>query len=538
MLTSSFELTVRPPGLPREVEEQADITLPMQLPEGTAERISCHVHLSHDDLGEVELSLVSPSGTVIPLGLGGASNEQWGTWTTQREGDGMAALLEEPVGGTWGVRYLDQTPGGSGLLHDVRISVVVDSPSSVRVDGSLVAEGPASGRRLVVDHLRVSYLDVDDQLPRDFRTAWCREECGQRAFAECRDLDCHPNQEVCRDDGPADDGVACLGGRCLDGACCVPATCLGLGPGACGQRDDGCGGTAQCGGCGEGEGCNQHGRCAPVCSGVACPDHPGGWPAACNFRGHCEYTPADDPTAAEIWVPAGTFSMGAPADEWNFGESEGPVHDITFALGFLVGKYEVTVQRYQACRDAEVCDEPLAGEDQLEWGVNSVDNGRAAHPQSNLTQGQAAAYCAWIGGRLPSEAEGEYAASGPRHHLWPWGDGPDADCLHAVSYQVGDACDDPGSRPVGSVPTGASFVGALDMAGNIYEWVADCWHASYEDAPADGSAWDEDCLDGGVVLRGGGWFNGRGGQRTAKRLTFPAARRSVYFGARCVRDLP
>jgi len=87
------------------------------------------------------------------------------------------------------------------------------------------------------------------------------------------------------------------------------------------------------------------------------------------------------------------------------------------------------------------------------------------------------------------------------------------------------------------MPAGASWVGGLDMCGNVDEWVEDCWHDSYEGAPADGSAWTVDCGGENRPGRGGAWWEsfGRG---TADRVGWRPDYRSGGLGARCARDLP
>jgi formylglycine-generating enzyme required for sulfatase activity len=129
-------------------------------------------------------------------------------------------------------------------------------------------------------------------------------------------------------------------------------------------------------------------------------------------------------------------------------------------------------------------------------------------PVVMVTWHGAAAYCEWAGGRLPTEAEWEYAARGPKGNLYPWGDAPPTCDL--ANY--GDC-----SRVLvqaGSRPAGASWCGALDMAGNVWEWVAD-WFGSYSGlaqenptGPASGDV---------PVLRGGGWHSPRRELRAAYR---------------------
>jgi len=147
--------------------------------------------------------------------------------------------------------------------------------------------------------------------------------------------------------------------------------------------------------------------------------------------------------------------------------------------------------------------------------------------------------------RLPSEAEWEYAAKGPVHRRYPWGDLPEPTCtnltaqLNEPDTQAGYGCWSGGTAPVGSKPTGSSWSGALDMAGNVFEWVEDCWHTSYAgEPPLDGSAWVADCVGSNRVLRVYGFNAPEDGMRAASRYWNPPDRRFAMFGARCARSLP
>jgi len=286
--------------------------------------------------------------------------------------------------------------------------------------------------------------------------------------------------------------------------------------------------------------CDGEREAVVTCGETDCPPHPERWPVECNPQGHCEYTPADDPLAAEIWVPPGTFPMGSPEGEADREAAEGPVHDVTFARGFLIGKHEVTVAQYEACPG---CSAPSVAD----WpgpGLNTVDNGRENHPQNGLQWQQAAYYCTWRGMRLPTEAEWEYAAKGPAHRRYPWGDAPEPTCANDTAVfneaggEAGDGCGNGGTAPVGSRPAGASWSGALGVAGNLLEWVEDCWHASYAGAPADGSPWLTDCEGEGnlsAVTRGGSFRTVGTGIRVAARALRNFHARVAYYGARCVR---
>ena len=128
-----------------------------------------------------------------------------------------------------------------------------------------------------------------------------------------------------------------------------------------------------------------------------------------------------------------------------------------------------------------------------------------------LTWFEAEAYAAWRGGRLPTEAEWEYAARGPKSTVYPWGDAFDreeANVLNSVAPQ-----------PVGSYPTGASWVGAEQLSGNVWEWVA---------GTGD---------DGWVTVRGGSYLDHEWGVRASRALDADPARATDTTGFRIAIDV-
>ena len=292
------------------------------------------------------------------------------------------------------------------------------------------------------------------------------------------------------------------------------------------------------------------GDACEACGGVPCPQLPG-YAVTCNERDHCEYVLAALSGTWQEWdawilVPAGSFLMGSPVTEGGHMANEEPIHTVAFAEGFLLAKYEIVVEQYEMCVAAGQCTPGSTVDGELNgWGLNTSANGRSDHPQNGLTWQQAKAFCGWVapGGRLPSEAEWEVAAVGAQHHKYPWGDGPEPECSSDVAVfnelgtTVGYGCGAGGTWPVGSKVGGVSAVGALDIAGNVWEWVQDCQHNDYDGAPADGTEWATGCSSYRTI-RGGSFYNSATYLRSARREFVNAATRVANSGARCVRPLP
>jgi formylglycine-generating enzyme required for sulfatase activity len=240
------------------------------------------------------------------------------------------------------------------------------------------------------------------------------------------------------------------------------------------------------------------------------------------------------------WVTlcGGTFDMGAPtADEY-------PVHSVTVPT-FEIMSTEVTVAQYGQCPMPGDCSEPTAG-----GACNWTVGGRQNHPTNCVTWQQATDYCTWAGGRLPSEAEWEYAAtSGGQPIDYPWGNTP-ATCDYAVMDDAThtSGCDLGTTWPVCSKPLGNSDQELCDLSGNLYEWVQDwyhgcfaCWMCMYSSgcdgstyAPDDGTAW-EFPVGTSRVEKGGNLVNDANYMRAANRGALSPTSQWYTVGFRCVR---
>ena len=198
-------------------------------------------------------------------------------------------------------------------------------------------------------------------------------------------------------------------------------------------------------------------------------------------------TRADSQGIAQVWVPPGCFQMGTdPATvteeppPWARAElaSEQPQHEVCLTAGYWIDQYEVTNADFAKFIDAGGYDtEALWSAAAWRWRQTmrklpvECEDSVPDHPRTCLTWYEADAYGRWRGGRLPSEAEWEYAARGPESRIYPWGDDFDPAKTNVI--------DSDGLVAVGSYPAGASWVGAHDMAGNAMEWVNDWLDVKY-----------------------------------------------------------
>ena len=232
-----------------------------------------------------------------------------------------------------------------------------------------------------------------------------------------------------------------------------------------------------------------------------------------------------------VLISAGEFDIGSASGEVMGPKSDkGSVHTVKIAKPFAIGRCEVTFDDY----DAFVEQTGRRPPDDEGWG-------RGKRPVVNVDWEDARAYAQWLSEetaskyRLPTEAEWEYVAKAGTTTAYWWGD--DAGKNNANCQGCGSQWDSTQTAPAGSFA--ANPFGLHDTAGNVWEWVQDCWHDNYDNAPIDGTAWEEandgDC--GRRVIRGGSWGFSPGGLRSATRGGLYSVGRTGIIGFRLAQDL-
>jgi formylglycine-generating enzyme required for sulfatase activity len=242
----------------------------------------------------------------------------------------------------------------------------------------------------------------------------------------------------------------------------------------------------------------------------------------------------DGPCPQMVVIPAGEFVMGSPDGkdgktkaEAGRDATEGPQHSVVLAQRLAVAENDVTFDEWDACVAVGFCRNTAS-----DYGM-----GRGSKPVLGVTFEDARRYAAWLSSmtgetyRLLSEAEWEYAARAKTTTAYFWGDemsDGQANC-NGCGSQWGKQ-----TSPVGSfAPNG---FGLRDMAGNVWQWVEDCYHPNYQGAPDDGSAWTEhECTN--RVVRGGSWQSVPTDLRSASRGWTSHDSRNVDLGFRVARTL-
>lgn len=236
-----------------------------------------------------------------------------------------------------------------------------------------------------------------------------------------------------------------------------------------------------------------------------------------------------------VKIEGGSFKMGGD------GEYDGkPIHNVTLK-SFMISESEVTVAQYRRCVNAKVCSAPRSKTDSAycNWGHSN----REDHPINCVSWFQLNTFAKWVGGRLPTEAEWEYAArSQGKEKTYPWGNQKPS-CMYAVMNDGGRGCGENRTLSVCSKRRGNTEQGLCDMGGSVWEWVLDEYEESYNGAPVDGGArckssnCSTNTSDTNRVLRGGGWhYNGTRGFRTTFRAYYNPTDQNSYRGGRVAKS--
>jgi formylglycine-generating enzyme required for sulfatase activity len=268
-----------------------------------------------------------------------------------------------------------------------------------------------------------------------------------------------------------------------------------------------------------------------------------------------------------VLIEGGTFLMGSPAGDAEADDDERPAHQVTvrpFALARCetsVGEfrrfveetgYQTTAERAGNCYTVNAAGDGFEERAGARWdapGFPQTDD----HPVVCVSFDDALAYARWLSARtgaayrLPTEAEWEYAARAGEPGPRAWPGGADAGCAHANGadraakarfddWGIMD-CDDGHVFPAPAGRYRRSGFGLSDMIGNVWEWVEDCWHDSYDGAPGDGTAWLDSGGECARVVRGGAWDVVARLLRAPGRGGFAPGYRGGNLGFRLARSL-
>jgi formylglycine-generating enzyme required for sulfatase activity len=222
------------------------------------------------------------------------------------------------------------------------------------------------------------------------------------------------------------------------------------------------------------------------------------------------------PAIAWARIPAGSFHMGCVPDDPRCGVDEHPRHAVTFSKPFEMMISEVTVEMYR------VAGLPL--DEQPPWSTSP------GHPVVIVTWDRAREFCGTAGGRLPTEAEWEYAARGGREGaIYPWGNQPPTDEAGATN---GAAFEN--ERPLPAKSFAPNAYGLYDVAGNVWEWTADAIGLYTADPVTDPAG---PRTGRARIVRGGSFGDDPENLRVSNRTPNQPDRVNVNVGFRCARDV-
>ena len=235
------------------------------------------------------------------------------------------------------------------------------------------------------------------------------------------------------------------------------------------------------------------------------------------------------PNLGFIQIEGGSFSMGSNTG-WSANEQ--PAHTVTVP-SFEMMQAEITVAQYRSCVEAGACDLPKAqGGNDAAWNWDVPE--REDHPINGISWLQLNAFAQWVGARIPTEAEWEYAARGGRGNTFEYAgsNNPDEYAWYAENSPQS-------TQPVKQKKS--NDFGLYDLSGNVLEWVLDEAYGDYNGAPVDGSAWcaTEDCGESNLsiahIMRGGSWKTDIYTLRVAFRASSAANSHIDTLGGRLVR---
>lgn len=272
-----------------------------------------------------------------------------------------------------------------------------------------------------------------------------------------------------------------------------------------------------------------------------------------------------------VVVPHGAFRMGATEDEADSSDAERPARNIRFDRGIAMSRNEITVDEFRRFVNAThhraratrrgystIYDERSGNfvrAGNVDWQSDYVGKPAAGDmPVLHVSVGDAMRYAEWLSEqtgqryRLPSEAEFEYVLRAGTQSRYPWGDGPPptrvgnltgANDVSPSGRRWSNAFAGYGDGAWGPAPVGSYLPnrwGVHDLAGNVSEWVDDCWHSNFRRAPRDGRPWvNPGCRN--QVIRGGSWANSPAHTRAAWRQGTDINNTSARVGFRVVREI-
>ncbi len=225
-----------------------------------------------------------------------------------------------------------------------------------------------------------------------------------------------------------------------------------------------------------------------------------------------------------LYVPAGNFLMGSTSADPLAQSDEIPQHTV-YLDAFWIDQTDVTNAMYAKCVSAGACNQPTdlsSSTHSSYYGNPEFDNYPVIYVDWNIAD----TYCKWAGRQLPTEAQWEKAARGTDGRTYPWGNTAPDNTLLNYNQSVGN------TTQVGKYPNGASPYGALDMAGNVWQWVAD-WYSDtyYGNSPASNPLGPDSGQN--RALRGGSWYDNSDIVRSAYRLLYNPSSSNYYIGFRC-----